>query len=150
MSEVDQTDDHRTGFIIEMARFHREPLRPQVDAHRVQPGHPGAERHQRIHRGGAVHQAFPCAAVEVSARKNHHGKGRQADCQPQAAVIGGDHHVVAEHPPDHHRHADQQRDNRLPAEAFHGSECGFLLAFAAFNVIFDRFCAVACFLYRLH
>jgi hypothetical protein len=33
----------------QMAGFHREPLWPQVDAHRVQPGDAGTERHQRIH-----------------------------------------------------------------------------------------------------
>jgi cation transport ATPase len=33
-----------------------------------------------------------------------------------------DHHVIADHAPDHHRHADQQSDNRLPAKTFHGGD----------------------------
>ncbi|MEA7548739.1 hypothetical protein ONK29_25605, partial [Salmonella enterica subsp. enterica serovar Anatum] len=42
-------------------------LRPQVDAHGVEPGDPGAERHQRIHRRRAVQQAFPRVTVKVTA-----------------------------------------------------------------------------------
>ena len=150
MAEVNQADNHRAGFVIEMAGFHREPLRPQVDAHRVQPGDAGAERHQRIHGGGAVFQAFPRAAVEVAAGEDHDGEGDKADNQPQRTVVVADHHVIADHAPDHHRHADQQGDNRLPAKTFHRREGGFLLTFAALQIVFDRLRAIAGFLHRLH
>ncbi len=150
MTEIDQTDNHRAGFVIKMSRFHREPLRPQVDAHRIEPRHASTQRHQRIHRRCTVQQAFPCAAVKMPAGENHYRQGYQADNQPQAAVVGGDHHVIADHPPDHHRDTHRQCDNRLPAEALHRSDGGFLLALAAFSVIFNRFRAVARFFHRLH
>lgn len=150
MAEVNQADNHCAGFVIEMAGFHREPLWPQVDAHRVQPCDAGTEGHQRIHGGGAVFQAFPRAAVEVPTGEDHHRKGDEADDQPQRTVVVADHHVIADHAPDHHRHADQQGDNRLPAKTFHGGDGGFLLTFAAFQIVLDRLRAVARFLHRLH
>ncbi|CNT58466.1 Uncharacterised protein [Salmonella enterica subsp. enterica serovar Bovismorbificans] len=150
MSEINQTDNHRAGFVIEVPCFHREPLRPQVDTHGVEPGDPGAERHQRIHRRRAVQQAFPRVTVKVTARKDHHRKRDQANSQPQAAVVAGHHHVIADHPPDHDRYTDRQGDDGLPAKTFHGGDGGFLLALAAFDVIFNRLCAVAGFFHRLH
>ena len=122
MAEVNQTDNHRAGFIIEVACFHRKPLRPQVDAHRVEPGDAGTQRHQRIHRRGAVLQAFPRAAVEMATGKHHHRQRDNPDSQPQGAVIIADHH---------------------------GGDSGFLLTLAAFEVVFDGFRAVARFLYGL-
>ena len=149
MAEVNQTDNHRAGFIIEVACFHRKPLRPQIDAHRVEPGDAGTQRHQRIHCRGAVLQAFPRAAVEMATGKHHHRQRDNTDSQPQGAVIIADHHVVADHPPAHDRDTDQQGDDRLPAEALHGGDSGFLLTLAAFEVVFDGFRAVARFLYGL-
>ncbi|MNS70298.1 hypothetical protein D3C71_1746530 [compost metagenome] len=82
--------------------------------------------------------------------EDHHTKGDHTNHQPQRAVVVGDHHVVAEHSPHHHRNTDQQSDNRLPAEAFHGGDGGLLLAFAALGIIFNGLCAVAGFFHRLH
>ena len=81
--------------------------------------------------------------------KHHHCQGDETDDQPQRAVIVGDHHVVADHPPDHHRNADQQGDNRLPAKTLHGGQRGFLLTFAALEIVLNRFRAVAGFFHRL-
>ena len=150
VSEVNQTNNHGAGFIIEVSRFHWEPLRPEVDAHGIEPGHPGSERHQRIHGRGAVHQAFPRIAVKVTARENHHRKRCQTNRQPQAAVVIAHHHVVANHSPYHDRDTQQQRDGCLPAKTFHGCHGGFLLTLAAFSIIFNGFCAVTRFFYRLH
>ncbi len=82
----------------------------------------------------------------MSAREHHHREGYQANHQPQRAVVVGDHHVVAEHAPHHHRNPHQQGENRLPAEALHGGDSRFLLALAAFGIIFDGLRAVARFL----
>ncbi len=133
-----------------MPRFHREPLGPDVHAHGVEPRRTRAERNQRIHRRGAVFQALPGAGIEMTAREDHHAQGNKTNDQPQRAVVVGDHHVVAEHPPHHHRNTHQQGDNRLPAEALHGSNCRFLLALAAFGIIFDGLRAVARFFNGLY
>ena len=37
MPQIYQTDNHGAGFVIKVAGFHWEPLRPQVDAHRIEP-----------------------------------------------------------------------------------------------------------------
>ena len=86
----------------------------------------------------------------MTAREDHHGEGCQTNDQPQAAVIGGDHHVIANHAPYHHRYAEQQRNCGLPAEAFHGGNGRFLLAFTTLKVVFNGFSTVAGFLYGLH
>ena len=86
----------------------------------------------------------------MAACKHHDRKGNQTNHQPQRAVVGGDHHVVTHHAPHHHRDPHQQGDNRLPAEALHGGDSRFLLALAAFDIIFDGLCAVARFLHGLH
>ncbi len=118
MPEVNQADDHRAGFIVEVAGFHREGMRPEVDADGIEPGHARPQRDKGIHGGGAVQQAFPGAAVKMPAREHHHGESDRANHQPQGAVGIGDHHIVTQHAPQHHRNTDQQRDNGLPAETF--------------------------------
>ena len=79
----------------------------------------------------------------MTACKYHYTKRNNTNDQPQRAVIVGDHHVVTDHAPHHHRDPDQQRNNGLPAEAFHGGDSRFLLTFAAFGIIFDGLCAIA-------
>ncbi len=148
MTKINQTDNHGAGFVVKMARLHREPLRPQVDAHGEQPGGAGAERHQSIHGGSAVHQAFPRAAIKVAACENHYRQGDEANPQPQRAVVVGDHHIVAEHAPDHHRDTHRQGEGGLPAKALHCRLSGLLLTFPAFIVIFNGFSAVSGFLHR--
>ena len=86
----------------------------------------------------------------MPACKHHHRKGNQTNHQPQRAVVVGDHHVVTHHAPHHHRNTHQQGDNRLPAEALHGGDSRFLLALAAFGIIFDGLRAVARFFNGLH
>ena len=86
----------------------------------------------------------------MTARENHHGKRCQTNRQPQATVVGSDHHVFANHSPYHDRDTQQQRDGRLPAKTFHGCYGGFLLTLAALNIIFNGFCAVARFFHRFH
>ncbi|MNY56201.1 hypothetical protein D3C86_1922560 [compost metagenome] len=86
----------------------------------------------------------------MTAREDHYAERDQTNHQPQRSVVLGDHHIVAEHSPHHHRNTDQQGDNRLPAEAFHGGDGGFLLTFTAFYVIFDGLRAVAGFFHRLY
>ena len=86
----------------------------------------------------------------MAAGEDHHREGDKPDNQPQGTVIIADHHIVTDHSPDHDRHPHQQGNNRLPAEAFHGGDSGFLLAFAALQIIFDRFGTVACLLHRLN
>jgi len=85
----------------------------------------------------------------MAAGKDHHRQGDNTDSQPQGAVIIADHHIVADHSPAHDRDTDQQGDDSLPAEALHCGDGGFLLALAAFEVVFDSFRAVARFLYGL-
>ncbi|MNP62968.1 hypothetical protein D3C76_1583110 [compost metagenome] len=86
----------------------------------------------------------------MAAGEDHHPEGENANRQPQRAVIVGDHHIVTEHPPAHHRDPHQQGDNRLPAKTFHGGNGRFLLAFTAFEVIFNCLCTVARFFNGLH
>ncbi len=86
----------------------------------------------------------------MAASKDHHPERDNANYQPQRAVVVGDHHVVTEHTPAHHRDPHQQGDNRLPAKTFHGGNGRFLLAFTAFEVIFNRLGAIACFFNGLH
>ncbi|MNC74981.1 hypothetical protein D3C75_1264400 [compost metagenome] len=84
----------------------------------------------------------------MPAGEDHHPERDNTDNQPQGAVFVGDHHIVAEHSPHHHRDPDQQRHNGLPAVAFHGGDSGLMLALTAFDIILNRLCAVARFFNR--
>ncbi len=84
----------------------------------------------------------------MAARENHHAERDKANDQPERTVGVGDHHVVAEHAPDHYRNTDGERERRLPAKAFHGRLRGLLLAFAAFGVVIDGFGTVTRFFNR--
>ena len=148
MAEVDQTDDHRAGLVIEVARFRREEIGPNVDGDRVKPGGAGAECHQGIHGGAAVHQRAPGVAVEVPAGKHHHRQGDDADQQPGALGFRRQRHAAAEQPPGHQRDTQRQPQRRLPAKALHVGACGLLLAFATFGLVLNHLGTVAGFFHR--
>lgn len=82
-------------------------------------------------------------------RQNHYRQGYQADNQPQAAVVSGDHHVIADHPqtitgiPTASATIACQRKRFIVATAVS-------LALAAFSVILIASRAVARFFHRLH
>ena len=147
MTQVYQTDDHGTGLIIEVTRLRREHIRPEVNRDGIEPRGTGAERHQSIHRRTAVFQGLPGAAVEMPARQNHHRQGDDPDSQPDVVICRGQHHIVADHSPDHHRNTDSQRQCSLPAEPFHIGDSNFLLTLTAFGIILNQLRTVTGFLH---
>ncbi|SVK47370.1 Uncharacterised protein [Acinetobacter baumannii] len=133
-----------------MARRHREEIGPNVDGDRIEPGGAGAERHQGIHGGAAVHQRAPGVAVEVPAGEHHYRQGDDADQQPGALGFRRQRHAAAEQPPGHQRNTQRQPQRRLPAKALHVGAGGLLLTFAAFGFVLNHLGAVAGFFHRRH
>ncbi|MNG89579.1 hypothetical protein D3C79_484490 [compost metagenome] len=150
MAEVDQADDHGAGLVIQVPRLHREEIRPQVDADRIQPGGAGAECDQRIHGGAAVAQRAPGVAVKMPAGEHHHRQRDQTHPQPRALGFRCQRHTAAKQTPGHQRNAQRQAERRLPAEALHVGLRGLLLALAAFGFVLDHFRAVAGFFHCRH
>ncbi|MNC40682.1 hypothetical protein D3C75_894070 [compost metagenome] len=72
MPEVYQADNHGAGFVIKVASFHREVLRPDIHGNGINPCRAGSQRYQRVHGGGFIEQTAPCAAVEVPTGEDHH------------------------------------------------------------------------------
>ena len=83
----------------------------------------------------------------MPARQNHHRQGDDPDGQPDPVVRRGQHHIVADHSPDHHRDTDRQCQSSLPAEPLHIGNRDFLLALTAFGIILNQFRAVTGFLH---
>ncbi len=79
----------------------------------------------------------------MAAGDNHNQQRDGADSEPERAVGVAEHHIVAEHAPDHQGRAERQRQRRLPAKAAHRFARAALLPVAPLLFILHRLSVVA-------
>ncbi len=80
----------------------------------------------------------------MAAGDDHDQQSHDAQRQPDAVVVVGEHHVVAHHAPDHQRQAKRQGNSSLPAETPHRAAGAELLLLTSLLLIIHHLRAITC------